>query len=186
MHYPFINIRKNPGFTIVELLIVIVVIAILAAISIVAYNGIQQRTRTTALQADLSSLSKKLKLYYAANDAYPNTNAQLKSLEWKASFDSYQKNSAGNLLYCVVASGANARFSVAARTSDNTAFTVSSDSGIQPYTGSFTGAWASDCPNYGFTVSPAEPGFAFSQGYHPTGWGSPGLKVWAGGTIDSI
>ncbi|MFZ1242596.1 MAG: prepilin-type N-terminal cleavage/methylation domain-containing protein [Candidatus Saccharimonas sp.] len=38
------------GFTIVELLIVIVVIAILAAISIVNYNGIQQRVKNTILR----------------------------------------------------------------------------------------------------------------------------------------
>lgn len=37
--------KQNSGFTIVELLIVIVVIGILAAITIVAYNGVQQRAR---------------------------------------------------------------------------------------------------------------------------------------------
>lgn len=40
--------KKQTGFTIVELLIVVVVIAILAAITIVAYNGISQRAKTTA------------------------------------------------------------------------------------------------------------------------------------------
>ena len=42
---------KSPrsGFTIVELLIVIVVIAILAAITIVAFNGIQERARASAV-----------------------------------------------------------------------------------------------------------------------------------------
>ena len=45
---------KQKGFTIVELLIVIVVIAILAAITIVAFNGIQQRAKNSAIQADLS------------------------------------------------------------------------------------------------------------------------------------
>ena len=39
----------NAGFTIVELLIVIVVIAILAAITIIAYNGIQQRSRSAVV-----------------------------------------------------------------------------------------------------------------------------------------
>lgn len=39
------------GFTIVELLIVIVVIAILAAITVVAYNGIQNRARASGAQA---------------------------------------------------------------------------------------------------------------------------------------
>ena len=41
-----VSVRKlNQGFTIVELLIVVVVIAILAAITIIAYNGITTRTR---------------------------------------------------------------------------------------------------------------------------------------------
>jgi prepilin-type N-terminal cleavage/methylation domain-containing protein len=51
---------KRAGFTIVELLIVIVVIGILAAITIVAYNGIQQRGRDSARRADVSSIKKLL------------------------------------------------------------------------------------------------------------------------------
>ncbi|MCA9336234.1 prepilin-type N-terminal cleavage/methylation domain-containing protein, partial [Candidatus Saccharibacteria bacterium] len=49
------KIRKHrlSGFTIVELLIVIVVLAILAAITIVAYNGIQQRSRDSIRKSDL-------------------------------------------------------------------------------------------------------------------------------------
>ena len=54
---------KPQGFTIVELLIVIVVIAILAAITIVAYNGIQARARDTTRKEDLAQLSKATKLY---------------------------------------------------------------------------------------------------------------------------
>ncbi len=59
--------RKQTGFTIVELLIVIVVIAILAAITIVAYNGIQQRARDTRRIQDLAALSKSTKLYAVDN-----------------------------------------------------------------------------------------------------------------------
>ena len=54
---------KTAGFTIVELLIVIVVIGILAAITIVAYNGIQQRARDTARKSDLAAIAKLLNLY---------------------------------------------------------------------------------------------------------------------------
>lgn len=50
--------RNNSGFTIVELLIVIVVIAVLAAVSVVAYNGVQNRARQSKISSDLSLLQK--------------------------------------------------------------------------------------------------------------------------------
>jgi len=50
--------KNEIGFTIVELLIVIVVIGILAAITIVSYNGIQDRARTAQVNADLANLDK--------------------------------------------------------------------------------------------------------------------------------
>lgn len=54
------NQKYGAGFTIVELLIVIVVIAILAAISIVAYNGIQERARTSANQYELAQIEREI------------------------------------------------------------------------------------------------------------------------------
>ena len=54
----------NHGFTIVELLVVIVVIGILAAITIVSYTGISQRATAASLQSDLDNASRMFKLYY--------------------------------------------------------------------------------------------------------------------------
>lgn len=51
---------EKPGFTIVELLIVVVVIAILAAITIVAFSGIRQRAETSAKKSELSQLQRKI------------------------------------------------------------------------------------------------------------------------------
>lgn len=51
------------GFTIVELLIVVVVIAILAAITIVSYNGIRQRAEVAAVQTSFQQMSDKFALY---------------------------------------------------------------------------------------------------------------------------
>lgn len=64
--------RTSPGFTIVELLIVIVVIAILAAISVVAYTGIQQRARQAAILSEVNQWKKAFKVYKAANGQYPS------------------------------------------------------------------------------------------------------------------
>ena len=63
--------RKAHGFTIVELLIVIVVIAILAAISIAAYTNIQQRAKNTAIINAASQSLKMIEAYIAANGDYP-------------------------------------------------------------------------------------------------------------------
>jgi type IV pilus assembly protein PilA len=72
----FKNIKANykkgqSGFTIVELLIVIVVIGILAAITIVAYNGVTARANTTSAQAAASSVVKKVEAYNAEEAGYP-------------------------------------------------------------------------------------------------------------------
>lgn len=69
--------QSQSGFTIVELLIVIVVIAILAAITLVAYNGIQQSARLATLQSDLTNNAKLLETSKtsSATDQYPADQA---------------------------------------------------------------------------------------------------------------
>lgn len=67
------SLHKQKAFTIVELLIVIVVIGILAAITIVAYNGIQARAKNTQVQNDIRQVSKLIELYNADKGGYPST-----------------------------------------------------------------------------------------------------------------
>lgn len=66
------NTNRQHGFTIVELLIVIVVIGILAAITIVAYNGVQQRARDVTRTSDIGGIQKALEMYRVDNSIYPS------------------------------------------------------------------------------------------------------------------
>lgn len=68
---------KTSGFTLVELLIVIVVIAILAAITIVAYNGVQNRAKTTTALSAAENAVKKAELYNTEESKYPANLAAL-------------------------------------------------------------------------------------------------------------
>lgn len=63
--------KKQTGFTIVELLIVIVVIGILAAITIVAFNGIQQRASNSQVIAGTRTYISTIKQYATLKSAYP-------------------------------------------------------------------------------------------------------------------
>jgi prepilin-type N-terminal cleavage/methylation domain-containing protein len=80
---------KQKGFTIVELLIVIVVIAILAAISIVAYNGIQQRAKYTENIAKIEEIGKAIRMYRAEGGSMSNGIAGANGLWYGASSSVY-------------------------------------------------------------------------------------------------
>lgn len=79
--------KKQTGFTIVELLIVIVIIGILASITIVAYNGIQGRARDTQRVQDMQSIVKALELYKTTNGAYPAAVGTANASGWEVSHD---------------------------------------------------------------------------------------------------
>ncbi len=71
------NLQSDRGFTIVELLIVVVVIAILAAITIVSYNGITNRANQSASKSTASTVQKKAELFFSENGRYPISTAEL-------------------------------------------------------------------------------------------------------------
>lgn len=76
-----LKLKSQKGFTIVELLIVIVVIGILAALVLNTFSGVQRRARDTQRQTDMNSLATQLEVYYNDHGSYPAT-ADLENGTW--------------------------------------------------------------------------------------------------------
>lgn len=64
---------KNKGFTLVELLIVIVILGILAAVTVFAVRGITDNAQEKACSVDHKNYETALESYFATNNAYPAT-----------------------------------------------------------------------------------------------------------------
>jgi len=63
--------RRRGGFTLVELLIVVIIIAILAAIAIAKFGNSSQRSREAALRAELKTLRNAVELFKGDTGCYP-------------------------------------------------------------------------------------------------------------------
>jgi prepilin-type N-terminal cleavage/methylation domain-containing protein len=81
-----ISMKKSAqrGFTIVELLIVIVVIGILAALVIVTFSGIQQKARDTKRQTDVKAMHSQLEAFFAQNGGGYPILADVNVAAWRA------------------------------------------------------------------------------------------------------
>ncbi|HVW23140.1 MAG TPA: type II secretion system protein [Candidatus Saccharimonadales bacterium] len=81
-----ISLKKRDstrGFTLVELLIVIVVIGILALLVITTYSGIQAKARNAKRQTDIQSLQTQLEAFFSQNGYYPS-RTDMNTASWRA------------------------------------------------------------------------------------------------------
>ncbi len=66
------QLKRQSGFTIIELLIVIAIIGILATLVLTNFQGAQAKGRDTVRKSDTNSVYQKLEEYYNENGGYPN------------------------------------------------------------------------------------------------------------------
>ncbi len=151
MDYNLVMVKNKDGFTIVELLIVIVIIGILASITIVAFNGIQNRAYNNSVIADLRNNAQSLAVYFADKGTYPNSQLQLVNesavsadprLNILASKSAYD-TSRLNFIYCY---GGGQQYAIIAASKGGANYYISSASSTPQTLSSFPASQASACP----------------------------------------
>ena len=148
---------KQTGFTIVELLIVIVVIAILATIGILAYSGIRDRANDSAVKSDLNMIARKLRLYAVNDGVYPTSGTDMYNLGLKVNKNAYGNHyyngtSYYNLVYCWPNSGPIDSFALVASSKSGKVFEYTPGGALREASYAFTGGSAGICTNAGITT----------------------------------
>lgn len=107
---------RSLGFTIVELLVIIVIIAILVAITIVSYSAVTRNSREQALTADLQTTSSELQKYKSQKGSYPTAsefNASIKKATTAGSTTYTYTVDPISGSFCLVATARGASFNIA-------------------------------------------------------------------------
>lgn len=148
------QLQQRSGFTIVELLIVIVVIGILAAITIVSYDGITTRGYETAVMNDLKVMGDGAAIVSAKGmGTIPAaTQAGLEKIVKISRPEAYLDTSTGSLAYC----RNNEQFAFIARAAtSSTLYEYVSDGGGVKQTSPYSSAINTLCGSVGISSSSA-------------------------------
>jgi len=147
------NLRRDEGFTLIELMVVVMIIAVLIAIAIPSFLGFRKSAQDRSAQSEVRNVLLAEKAYWLENGSYTETAADITALEPNAVINAdpaagvyIDLNAASSNIVCVV------------RTSDSgTTFSVWESATAGTFYGS-TNLAAADCP----AAAPAN----YSQG----GW----------------
>jgi len=118
------------GFTIIEVLTVVIVVGILASIVVASYNGAQNRAHDAAVRSDLDVASGLLENFRvsATNTAhaFPQNTTELAQVGIKATKSSYKTTLSSNFIYCVD-STTRQTYDLVAESKSGTIFTINQD-----------------------------------------------------------
>jgi type IV pilus assembly protein PilA len=93
--------REEGGFTLIELMVVVLIIAILIAIAIPTFLGARKRAQDKQAQSNLRNALTAEKTYYVDNQAYTATVADLQDIESALNFASADASARGVLPFVV-------------------------------------------------------------------------------------
>ena len=155
--------KKQLGFTVVEIVVVIAVIGILAGISVLGYSSIRDDARNATVETDLRGIGAKMESYYAQTGTYPAATSAALSASNTISVtrDAYPAT-AYNFLYCLISDGTNKRYAVVGRSASGKGFYFSSVDGFKP-TGNWVNSYTSMCPQANISTSDANFSYFWIQ-----------------------
>ena len=164
----------SKAFTIVELLIVIVVIGIMAAIIIVGYGAVINNANDKSVQSDLIKIDNVFKQYALdTNGSFPSTLASLSGLGLQLNSKSYMTTNMANIYICTNSS--NSQYAVVSMSTSGKRFMVKSESGVSQFTASTvwnatTGNWTATCAAVDSTYVPLTNNITGLVGTAWVGW----------------
>lgn len=148
------RISTPRGFTIVELLIVIVVIGVLAAITIIAFNGVVARANDASVQSDLKNAAQRFQNYLTETGNVPTSSyVTAGSLDIKIAKSAYSLGNAGgrNFGVCAVTSPGVQKYGIVALTANGSRYSYTSSEGLKKFTTPFPANSADLCTALGMS-----------------------------------
>jgi len=157
--WALISRSAKRGFTIVELIIVLVVIGILATVVFVGYSQVTSNASDVAVKSDLQKIDDAMKVYKLDNGVYPESGGALVGLGIKLNPDAYYMDNAANVYLCVKQD--RSEYAVVAMSKSGKRFVLVSEKGLSDYAGS--AVWTESLANANATCSSIDPTYTINN-----------------------